>query len=41
MAGQDLLTDADMNHVSPYSLAELAKSVNRADAILISCGALW
>lgn len=42
MAGLHLLTDADMNRVAPGSIADFAKSVDRADAdaIFISCGAL-
>lgn len=42
VAGLELLTDADMNRVSPHYLAEFAKSVDRseAEALFISCGAL-
>lgn len=42
IAGLELLTDADMNRVSPDHLRAFATSVDRAeaDAVFISCGAL-
>lgn len=42
IAGLELLTDADMNRVSPDCLADFAKSVDRpeVEALFISCGAL-
>lgn len=42
MEGLGLLTDADMNRVSPDYLAAFARSVDRAegDALFLSCGAL-